>query len=65
MKKIKIALSIAALLGTIGVVGLSDSSVAFANEEAKKCTCFYPGSGEYGVYENNDCVVQNCYLILN
>ena len=63
MKKIKVTLSIGVLMATMAVIGMSSSQVAFA-EVGVKCSCMYPSSGEYGVYQNNDCVVQNCFLIL-
>ena len=62
MKRIKIALSIAALAGTVGAVSMS--SVTSANEAGSKCDCQYQ-SGAYGVIQNNDCIVVNCWRPLD
>ncbi len=51
-------------LAFVLVFGLS-ASPSSASEEAagKKCTCVYQ-SGSAGVIENNDCVVQDCWIPL-
>lgn len=63
MKKMKLAISTAVLLATLGVVGFSDLQVASAREAAAgvKCNCTYT-NGDLGVIKNNDCSVENCWV---
>jgi hypothetical protein len=63
MKKMKLAISTAVLLATLGVVGFSDFQVAAAREAAVgvKCNCVYTQGGP-GVIRENDCVLENCWV---
>lgn len=66
MKNIKLALSMAVLLGTLTVVGMSSSRVAFANEGGggSECNCQYT-SGALGVIVNGTCNVEDCWVRIN
>jgi len=41
----------------------ANEEVAIDEAAGKKCTCVYQ-SGSAGVIENNDCVVQDCWIPL-
>jgi hypothetical protein len=58
-KQIRYIASLVVLLGVLGVIGVT--TAGFAQDFGKKCNCRYT-SGDYGVIENNDCKVQDCWL---
>ncbi|HEX8130519.1 MAG TPA: hypothetical protein VF527_15565 [Pyrinomonadaceae bacterium] len=62
MKKIKFVFALLAVFSALsfGLVLQPTSSAAEA-AAGKKCTCVYQ-SGSAGVIENNDCVVQDCWI---
>jgi hypothetical protein len=63
MKRIRFGsmmLFIALALGFTLAWGPSSSAL----EEAPKCTCLYPDTGQYGVKSGTDCVVQHCWIDL-
>ena len=59
MRRIKVVSALLALMATLafGIASKSGSAM----EAGKKCTCVYQ-SGSAGVIENNDCVVQDCWV---
>lgn len=59
MKRIRVFGALLGLLATLAF-GVA-SSPGSAMEAGKKCNCAYQ-SGSFGVLENNDCVVQDCWL---
>jgi hypothetical protein len=59
MKRIKVVSALLALMATLAF-GIA-SKPSSAMEAGKKCTCVYQ-SGSAGVIENNDCVVQDCWV---
>ena len=62
MKKIRIALSIVVLLGTMAVVGVSNSQADFAAASANVlCECEIENPHCYGKLVNNDCICP-CWL---
>jgi hypothetical protein len=66
MKRIKIALSIAVLLGTMTVVGVSSSQTAFADDEIApadgvKCSCEYENPHSWGVARDGGCYADSCW----
>jgi hypothetical protein len=63
MKRLRVVSALLALTATLAF-GIA-SKPSYASEEAagKKCTCVYQ-SGSAGVIENNDCVVQDCWIPL-
>ncbi len=62
-KQIRYIVSLVVLLGALGVI--CATTTGFAQDSGKKCNCIYTESGGYGVIENNDCVVQNCWIELD
>jgi hypothetical protein len=65
MKRIKIALSIAVLLGTMTVVGVSSSQTAFADDEIAPmcCNCEYDNPHSWGIVRDGNCYQQECWII--
>jgi len=61
-KQIRYIISLVVLLGVIGVI--CATTTGFAQDAGKKCTCKYT-SGDYGIKENDDCVVQECWYEIN
>lgn len=65
MKQMKFALSLLAVFSALSFgIFLEPSSAQEQSIQAgagKKCTCVYQ-SGSAGVIENNDCVVQDCWI---
>lgn len=59
MKRIRVFGALLGLLATLAFGVASSSSSAMV--AGKKCTCVYQ-SGSAGVIENNDCVVQDCWV---
>jgi hypothetical protein len=72
MKKMKLAISTAVLLATLGVVGFSNFQVVSAYEEiiddggasGPRCDCRYT-NGDLGVRSGGGCEVVNCWLPLD
>jgi hypothetical protein len=60
MKQIKFVLALLAVFSALSFGLALEPSYASAGA-GKKCNCQYQ-SGVYGVIENNDCVVQDCWL---
>ncbi|HEX8131796.1 MAG TPA: hypothetical protein VF527_22055 [Pyrinomonadaceae bacterium] len=60
MKKIKFILALLAVFSALSFGIVIEPSSA-AEEGFPKCTCLWP-SGDYGIIENDDCVVKPCHL---
>jgi hypothetical protein len=41
---------------------LTLTPISSADEGGAKCSCLYPNTGQYGVRNGNDCVVQDCWI---
>lgn len=60
MRRIRFTAVLIALLTALAF-GVASKPSSAMEEAGKKCTCVYQ-SGSAGVIENNDCVVQDCWV---
>ena len=63
MKKVRLIIATAALLGTLMAISMSNLNKASAG--ALPCNCWYPNTGKYGVEFQCDCKVVNCWINVN